>query len=72
MIVPAYVIDQTTGETVARFGMEHEPGEYRPERWALLRTYTLPAHGPGGHPWPHWAGACVILGAVAGIVGRAL
>lgn len=72
MIRAAFVLDAETGETIARFGMEHGPDEYRPERWCLARRYTIPAVGPGGHSWRSWCGAIVILGSVAGVVGRAL
>ena len=74
MIQKAFLFDAETGETVSTFGLEVEPTDtdWHPERWGLLRRYTLPAVGPGGHPWMDWAGAVLILGTVAGILGRSL
>jgi len=66
MILPAYLIDADTHETVGTFGLEVDVPlgadiPWLPQRWALLRSYTLPAVGPGGHPWAHWGGALVML-----------
>ncbi len=72
MTLPAFLLDVETGETLARFGMEHAPGEYRPERWGLARTYVVPAYGPGGHSWPAWAGALGLLLAVFALLGSHL
>ncbi len=69
MIVTAFVLDANSGATLARFGLEQEPDEYRPERWGLARSYTLRA--PGGHSWGAWAGALVMLLATfAVLLGR--
>jgi hypothetical protein len=74
LIVPAFTINQETGDTIARFGLEVDvpPGvdpPYLPHRWAMLRCYTLPARGPGGHTWPAWMGALVILLATFALIG---
>ncbi len=66
MVLPAFVIDSNTGETISRFGIEVDvpPGHelpYVPERWALARRYVVPAMGPGGHSGAAWAGALVML-----------
>ncbi len=66
MIITAFVIDSNTGATIARFGMEQEPGDYRPERWGLARSYTVTA--PAGHSWGAWAGALVMLLATFGLI----
>ncbi len=70
MIVTAFVLDANSGATIARFGMEQAPGEYRPERWALAKSYTVPA--PAGHSWGAWAGALVMLLAVFVVLLEAL
>ncbi len=74
MVLPAFVIDSNTGETISRFGIEVDvpPGwepPYKPERWCLLTRYTVPA--PAGHSWKAWAGALVMLLATfAVLLGR--
>lgn len=77
MVLPAFVIDQSTHETIATFGIEVDVPlgaevPWVPERWALVRSYRLPATGPGEHPWFDWIGAVLLLGTVAGVLGRAL
>ncbi len=66
MIVTAFVLDANSGATIARFGLEQEPGDYRPERWALAKSYIVPA--PAGHSWGAWAGALVMLLATFGLI----
>lgn len=77
MIVPAFLFDADSGATIARFGLDVEsaPGTeppYLPHRWGLARRYTVPARGPGDHPWRHWMGALLILTTVFALLGRAL
>ncbi len=75
MVLPAFVIDSNTGETISRFGIEvdvppgHEP-PYVPERWALARRYVLTA--PAGHSWLAWGGSLVMLLAVFVVLLEAL
>ncbi len=66
MIVTAFVLDANTGVTIATFGMEQAPDEYKPERWCLVKRYIVPA--PGGHSWGAWAGALVMLLATFGLI----
>ena len=76
MILPSYVIDQNTGATIATFGLEVNVPRgaevpWLPQRWCLVRTYRIPAVGPGHHPWRHWLGALVMLMATfAVLLGR--
>lgn len=77
MVLPAFILDWDTGETIARFGYEVDVPRgaevpWLPQRWCRARRYTIPAVGPGGHAWGHWCGALLILGAVAGVLGHAL
>ncbi len=66
MTLPAYVIDQDTHVTIATFGLEVDVPRgaevpWLPQRWCLVRTYRLPAYGPGEHSWGAWAGALGML-----------
>ncbi len=69
MIVTAFVLDANTGATIATFGMEQEPDDYRPERWCLVKRYTVT--GPAGHSWGAWLGALgMLLATFAVLLGR--
>jgi hypothetical protein len=39
--------------------------DYRPESWALLRSYRV---GPVEHPWSHWLGALLMLALTFGVL----